>query len=131
MLLFLFQVFFLGGRFIFGPDVKSIFTTLFLVIAPVAVFCAFVARKFFDDFPNHSGYSILILVILLTTFVSHFYSYSYSKVKLYYQLSCFWLKVCLCPTLTHWIIYFFSNYYCCRCVGVMSVSVLHNLNPLG
>nr|ACJ84401.1 unknown [Medicago truncatula]AFK48136.1 unknown [Medicago truncatula] len=62
------NVFFLGGRFIFGPDVKSIFTTLFLVIAPVAVFCAFVARKFFDDFPNHSGYSILILVILLTIF---------------------------------------------------------------
>lgn len=63
------NVFFLGGRFIFGPDVKSIFTTLFLVIAPVAVFCVFVARKFFDDFPNHSGYSILILVILLTIFV--------------------------------------------------------------
>jgi len=82
-------VFFLGGRFIFGPDVKSIFTTLFLVIAPVAVFCAFVARKFFDDFPNHSGYSILILVILLTILVSHFYSYCCSKVKLYYQLSCF------------------------------------------
>lgn len=63
------NVFFLGGRFIFGPDVKSIFTSLFLVIAPVAVFCAFVARKFFDDFPNHSGYSILIVVILLTIFV--------------------------------------------------------------
>jgi palmitoyltransferase ZDHHC9/14/18 len=48
------NVFFLRGRFIFGPDVKSIFTTLFLVIAPVAVFCAFVARKLLDDFPHHS-----------------------------------------------------------------------------
>jgi len=80
-------VFFLGGRFIFGPDVKSIFTSLFLVIAPVAVFCAFVARKFFDDFPNHSGYSILIVVILLTIFVSRFYSYICLNVKLYYQIS--------------------------------------------
>ncbi|KAI5404716.1 putative protein S-acyltransferase 5, variant 2 [Lathyrus oleraceus] len=63
------NVFFLGGRFIFGPDVKSIITTVFLVVAPVAVFCAFVARKLIDDFPHHSGYSILILVILHTIFV--------------------------------------------------------------
>ncbi|KAK2391404.1 DHHC-type zinc finger family protein [Trifolium repens] len=63
------NVFFLRGRFIFGPDVKSIFTTLFLVIAPVAVFCAFVARKLLDDFPHHSGYSILIVVIVHTIFV--------------------------------------------------------------
>ncbi|CAI8583881.1 unnamed protein product [Vicia faba] len=63
------NVFFLGGRLIFGPDVKSIITTLFLVVAPVAVFCAFVARKLMNDFPHHYGYSILILVILHTIFV--------------------------------------------------------------
>ncbi|XP_058757261.1 probable protein S-acyltransferase 6 [Vicia villosa] len=63
------NVFFLGGRLIFGPDVKSIITTVFLVVAPVAVFCALVARKLMDDFPHHSGYSILILVILHTIFV--------------------------------------------------------------
>ncbi|KAK7316843.1 hypothetical protein RJT34_00598 [Clitoria ternatea] len=61
--------FFLRGRFIFGPDVKSIFLTIFLIVAPVAVFSAFVARKLLDDFPHHSGYSILIIVIVHTIFV--------------------------------------------------------------
>jgi palmitoyltransferase ZDHHC9/14/18 len=78
-----FQVFFLRGRFIFGPDVKSIFTTLFLVIAPVAVFCAFVARKLLDDFPHHSGYSILIVVIVHTIFVS----YNNSPFTYYYSIN--------------------------------------------
>ncbi|XP_061360899.1 probable protein S-acyltransferase 5 [Gastrolobium bilobum] len=61
--------FFLQGRLIFGPDVKSIFMTIFLIVAPVAVFCALVARKLLDDFPHHSGYSILIVVIVHTMFV--------------------------------------------------------------
>ncbi|RYQ94148.1 hypothetical protein Ahy_B08g089029 isoform B [Arachis hypogaea] len=56
------------GRFIFGPDIKSIFLTIFLIVAPVAVFCAFVARKLLDDFSHHSGYSIMIIVIIHTIF---------------------------------------------------------------
>ncbi|KAK7411018.1 hypothetical protein VNO78_02350 [Psophocarpus tetragonolobus] len=59
----------LWGRLIFGPDMKSIFLTIFLIIAPVAVFSAFVARKLLDDFPHNWGYSILIIVIVLTVFV--------------------------------------------------------------
>ncbi|XP_028229464.1 probable protein S-acyltransferase 5, partial [Glycine soja] len=54
----------LRGRLIFGPDGKSIFLTIFLIVAPVAVFSAFVARNLLDDFPHHWGYSILIVVIL-------------------------------------------------------------------
>ena len=69
------QVFFLQGRLIFGPDVKSIFLTIFLIVAPVAVFCAFVARKLLNDFPHHSGWSIMIIVIALTTFVSYLFPY--------------------------------------------------------
>ncbi|XLT33663.1 hypothetical protein HN873_064955, partial [Arachis hypogaea] len=57
------QEFLCCGRFIFGPDIKSIFLTIFLIVAPVAVFsfCAFVARKLLDDFSHHSGYSIMII----------------------------------------------------------------------
>ncbi|KAI5432589.1 hypothetical protein KIW84_020049, partial [Lathyrus oleraceus] len=58
------NIFFLQGRLMFGPDVKSLIITIFLVVAPVAVFCAFVARKLMVDFPQHFGYSILILVII-------------------------------------------------------------------
>ncbi|CAK8576845.1 unnamed protein product [Lathyrus sativus] len=63
------NVFFLQGRLIFGPDVKYMIRTIFLIVAPVAVFCAFVARNLVDDFPHHFGYSILILVIINTIFV--------------------------------------------------------------
>ncbi|KAL5055333.1 hypothetical protein RYX36_036015, partial [Vicia faba] len=63
------NVFFLQGRLIFGPDVKYIIRTIFLIVAPVVVFCAFVARKLMDELPHHFGYSILILVIIHTIFV--------------------------------------------------------------
>lgn len=64
-------MFLLRGRLIFGPDAKSIFMTLFLVLAPVAVFCAFVARKLLDDLPHHLGVLIMVMVIALTIFVSY------------------------------------------------------------
>ncbi|RDY01561.1 putative protein S-acyltransferase 7, partial [Mucuna pruriens] len=63
------NVFLFGGRLIFGPDVKSIFISIFLVLVPVAVFCAMVARKLLEDFPHHSGWSIMVAVIALTLFV--------------------------------------------------------------
>ncbi|KAE9601371.1 hypothetical protein Lal_00023948 [Lupinus albus] len=63
------NVFLLQGRLIFGPDFNSVFLSMFLIIAPVAVFCAFVARKLIDDFPHHSGWSIMIIIIVHTLFV--------------------------------------------------------------
>lgn len=66
------QVFFLQGRFIFGPDVRSVFLTVILIVAPVAGFCVFVARKLMDDFPHDLGISIMVIVIALTLFVSSF-----------------------------------------------------------
>ncbi|CAL0327700.1 unnamed protein product [Lupinus luteus] len=60
--------FFLRGRLIFGPDVKYTFITIFLIVAPIAIFSVFVAKKL-DNLPPNSGYSILITVILHTVFV--------------------------------------------------------------
>ncbi|XP_010519475.1 PREDICTED: probable protein S-acyltransferase 5 [Tarenaya hassleriana] len=57
------NVFFLGGRLIFGPDAQSILLTIFLITAPVTVFCVFVARKLMDDFPHNRGVSILAIAI--------------------------------------------------------------------
>ena len=70
-------MFLLQGRLIFGPDAKSILLTIVLIVAPVAVFCAFVARKLLDDFPHHWGWSIMVIVIVLTLFVSIFNSYTF------------------------------------------------------
>lgn len=64
------QKFFLQGRFIFGPDVRSLFLTIFLIVAPVAVFCVFVARKLMDDFPDHWGIALEVAAVILTVYVS-------------------------------------------------------------
>ncbi|KAL8049162.1 hypothetical protein ABFX02_06G003400 [Erythranthe guttata] len=58
--------FFLQGRFIFGPDVRSLALTIFLIVAPVAVFCVFVAKKLMDDFTNHWGVSIMVIAVVFT-----------------------------------------------------------------
>lgn len=60
--------FFLGGRLIFGPDVRSLFLTIFLIVAPVSIFCAFVANKLMDEFPHRAGISIMVIVIVFTIY---------------------------------------------------------------
>ena len=62
--------FILQGRFIFGPDVRSVFMTIFLIVAPVAVFCVFVARKMVDDFAGDWGWSIMVVAVVFTVYVS-------------------------------------------------------------
>ncbi|XP_010550748.1 PREDICTED: probable protein S-acyltransferase 5 [Tarenaya hassleriana] len=57
------NVFFLGGRLVFGPDAQSILLSIFLITAPTTIFCVFVARKFMDDFPHDRGASILAIAI--------------------------------------------------------------------
>ncbi|XP_073139585.1 probable protein S-acyltransferase 7 [Henckelia pumila] len=59
----------LGGRFIFGPDVRSIFLTILLIVAPAAIFCVFVARKLRDDFSGNWGDSIMVVCIVFTLYV--------------------------------------------------------------
>lgn len=67
------QKFCLQGRFIFGPDVRSLFMTIFLIVAPVAVFCVFVARKLVDDFAGHWGWSIMVVAVVFTLYVSAYF----------------------------------------------------------
>ncbi|KAK4272219.1 hypothetical protein QN277_020806 [Acacia crassicarpa] len=61
--------FFLQGRFIFGPDVRSLLLTIFLIVAPMAVFCVFVARKLMDDFSDHWGITIEVVAVIFTVYV--------------------------------------------------------------
>ncbi|GJM98328.1 hypothetical protein PR202_ga15324 [Eleusine coracana subsp. coracana] len=60
--------FLLQGRFIFGPDVRSLFLTIFLILAPVVVFCIFVGRHLINDFPDHWGISVMVVVIVFTIY---------------------------------------------------------------
>ncbi|KAJ6882552.1 protein S-acyltransferase 7 [Populus alba x Populus x berolinensis] len=60
------NTFLLHGRLIFGPDARSLLLTIFLIVAPAAIFCVFVARKLKDDCSHHLGISILVVAIVLT-----------------------------------------------------------------
>ncbi|KAL9246052.1 hypothetical protein vseg_019635 [Gypsophila vaccaria] len=62
------NIFLLQGRLIFGPDVRSLFLTIFLIAAPVAVFCVFVAQKLMHVYAHNSGISILVVVVVLTVY---------------------------------------------------------------
>lgn len=84
----LLQIFFLQGRFIFGPDVRSLGLTIFLIVAPVAVFCVFVARKLMDVYSNHWGVSIMVVSVVFTIYVSSLLLHTYS---IYYFLLHFFL----------------------------------------
>ena len=58
------------GRFKFGPDVRSVFLTMFLIIAPVVAFCVFVARHLINDFPDSWGISVMVVAVVFTVYVS-------------------------------------------------------------
>ncbi|XP_074275188.1 putative protein S-acyltransferase 7 [Silene latifolia] len=62
------NIFLFQGRLIFGPDVRSLFLTIFLISAPVGVFCAFVARKLMHVYPHNSGILILVVVVALAVY---------------------------------------------------------------
>ncbi|XP_043706397.1 probable protein S-acyltransferase 7 [Telopea speciosissima] len=59
------NIFFLRGRFVFGPDVRSLLLTVFLIAAPAIVFCVFVARELID----YLGISIIVVAAAFTFYV--------------------------------------------------------------
>lgn len=81
LLSFCLQIFFLKGRLIFGPDARSLLLTIFLIVAPVAIFCVFVARKLMDDFPHDWGISILVITVVLTSIVSYLFAFPYCFIS--------------------------------------------------
>ncbi|KAI0510592.1 hypothetical protein KFK09_011200 [Dendrobium nobile] len=56
--------FFLGGRLIFGPDVRSLFFTVGLIVIPVILFVVFVSPQLVDEFNSQIGYLILSIAVI-------------------------------------------------------------------
>ncbi|EFJ11550.1 hypothetical protein SELMODRAFT_235280 [Selaginella moellendorffii] len=57
------------GRLIFGPDVRSLLVTLFLLIGPAVIFCVFVARDLLDRFSNNGGIAIMVVMVVYTAYI--------------------------------------------------------------
>lgn len=64
------QRFFLCGRMIFGPDVRSLAVTVFLIVAPTVCFCVFVGRHLLHHFDNGGGIAIIAVTVIYTVYVS-------------------------------------------------------------
>ncbi|KAG9447327.1 hypothetical protein H6P81_013455 [Aristolochia fimbriata] len=60
--------FFLGGRLIFGPDVRSLLFTILLIIVPVIMFAAFVSPKLVQEFQENLGNLIVILAVVFALY---------------------------------------------------------------
>uniref|UniRef100_A0A2N9I569 Uncharacterized protein n=1 Tax=Fagus sylvatica TaxID=28930 RepID=A0A2N9I569_FAGSY len=59
----------LGGRLIFGPDLRSIFLTVSLIVIPVILFCAFVSQRLINEFQHYLGNLIVAICVLFTIYV--------------------------------------------------------------
>ena len=77
----------------FGPDVRSLALTIFLILAPVATFCVFVARKLMDDFSHHLGISIMVISVVFTFYVMSSLSLSLSTKVQNCSLLCFYFPM--------------------------------------
>uniref|UniRef100_A0A0D9V9R7 S-acyltransferase n=1 Tax=Leersia perrieri TaxID=77586 RepID=A0A0D9V9R7_9ORYZ len=62
------NVFVLQGRFIFGPDARSLYVTMFLIIAPVSIFCVFVAKELMNNFSYGLGLPVMIAAVVFTAY---------------------------------------------------------------
>lgn len=58
-----------GGRIVFGPDVRSIFLTLSLILVPVILFWVFVAKALIISFPHGVGGFLVIFSVILTAHI--------------------------------------------------------------
>lgn len=63
------NIFCLGGRLVFGPDVRSLFLTILLIMIPVVLFSAFVSRRLIEDFQHQLGDYIVVICAVLTAYV--------------------------------------------------------------
>ncbi|XP_072991405.1 probable protein S-acyltransferase 7 [Typha latifolia] len=63
------NIFFLGGRLFFGPDVRSLVLTIFLIVVPVVLFAVFVSQQLVNEFQHYLGNLIISIAIIFTAYI--------------------------------------------------------------
>ena len=96
----LLQLFFLGGRLIFGPDVRSLVLTVCLIVTPVIFFAAAVCPQLGHEFQSQIGGWVASVAVIFTAYVrlgainTHFVTHQ----SIFFSLLCFWffnVKLCI------------------------------------
>ncbi|KAG8048111.1 hypothetical protein GUJ93_ZPchr0008g14102 [Zizania palustris] len=63
------NIFFLGGRLIFGPDVRSLILTVCLIVIPVILFAAVVSEQLAHEYHNQIGGWVASVAIIFTAYI--------------------------------------------------------------
>ncbi|KAF2311875.1 hypothetical protein GH714_027086 [Hevea brasiliensis] len=63
------NIFCFGGRLIFGPDVRSLFLTVFMIVTPAILFCTFVSHELINEFQHHLGNLIEVMCAISTAYI--------------------------------------------------------------
>ncbi|KAF5191279.1 S-acyltransferase [Thalictrum thalictroides] len=63
------NIFFFGGRLVFGPDVRSLLLTLSLIVIPAFLFCAFISQRVVVDNKHHRINTLLAASATFTAYI--------------------------------------------------------------
>lgn len=63
------NIFALRGRLIFGPDARSLYLTVCLIVVPVILFCSLVSQTLVDNFPNNLGPILVAIPAVFTVYI--------------------------------------------------------------
>ncbi|KAI3916947.1 hypothetical protein MKW98_014408 [Papaver atlanticum] len=63
------NIFFFGGRLVFGPDIKSLILTILLIVTPVILFCVCVSQRLIYEFPNGLGIAFVVIPAVFTAYI--------------------------------------------------------------
>ncbi|MCL7023473.1 hypothetical protein MKW94_004594 [Papaver nudicaule] len=63
------NIFFFGGRLVFGPDIKSLVLTILLIVTPVILFCVCVSQRLIHEFPDGLGIAFVVIPAVFTAYI--------------------------------------------------------------
>ncbi|KAL8254236.1 hypothetical protein R6Q59_032457 [Mikania micrantha] len=63
------NIFALKGRLIFGPDARSLYLTICLIVVPVILFCSKASQSLVNYFPDNTGLILVLIPAVFTVYI--------------------------------------------------------------